>query len=185
MPAVGSRMVPLGTEAPAFELKDVVSGRMRTLSELRSDKATVVMFICNHCPYVKHIQKELASLTSEYIKKGVSFIGINPNDYSRYPEDSPENMKKVAEYFGFEFPYLIDESQSIARAYDAACTPDFFVYDGDLKLVYRGRMDDSTPDNGIPVSGRDLRRALDNILAGKPVDTEQKPSLGCSIKWRE
>ncbi|MCS6843125.1 MAG: thioredoxin family protein [Caldilineales bacterium] len=179
-----STMVPLGTPAPDFTLPDTVSGRTMSLSELRSDKATVIMFICNHCPFVKHVQHELAQLAKDYRPRGVSFIAINSNDIEAYPEDAPDKMKAVAEAVGYTFPYLFDETQEVARAYRAACTPDIFIYDGDLKLAYRGQLDDSRPGNGIPVTGRDVRRALDALLAGQPVDPNQRPSLGCNIKWK-
>lgn len=179
-----SNMLPLGTEAPGFRLPDVISDSERSLEELSSDKATVVMFICNHCPYVKHVQKGLVELANDYIPRGVSFIAINSNDVNKYPDDSPENMKKVAGELGYPFPYLFDETQEVARAYDAACTPDFYVFDKGMRLVYRGQMDDSRPGNGKPVMGKDLRAALDNVLAGQPVSDEQQPSIGCNIKWK-
>lgn len=179
-----SNMVPLGTPAPDFTLPDAVSGRTLSLADLRSDKATVIMFICNHCPFVKHVQHELARLARDYAPKGVSFIAINANDIEAYPEDAPDKMKAVAEAVGYTFPYLFDETQEVARAYRAACTPDIFIYDGDLKLAYRGQLDDSRPGNGIPVTGRDVRRALDALLAGQPVDPNQRPSIGCNIKWK-
>ncbi len=184
MAATPSTMVPLGTPAPDFTLPDTVSGRRLSLAELRSDKATVVMFICNHCPYVKHVQQELVRLANDYIPKGVSFIAINSNDVESYPEDAPDKMKAVAEALGYPFPYLFDETQEVARAYQAACTPDIFIYDGEMKLAYRGQLDDSRPGNGIPVTGRDVRRALDALLAGQPVDPNQRPSIGCNIKWK-
>jgi len=177
-------MLPLGTTAPDFTLRDAVSGLTMGLGELRSDVATVVMFICNHCPYVKHMQQELVRLAGTYRGRGVSFIAINANDADAYPEDAPEKMKEVAEAHGYGFPYLYDESQDVARAYHAACTPDFFVFDGDLKLAYRGQLDDSRPGNDIPVTGGDLRAALDAMLAGEPVSAGQKPSIGCGIKWK-
>lgn len=179
-----SNMLPLGTEAPGFKLPDVISGNERSLEELSSEKATVVMFICNHCPYVKHVQQGLVEVANDYILRGVSFIAINSNDVNKYPDDSPENMKKVAGELGYPFPYLFDETQEVARAYDAACTPDFYVFDKDMKLVYRGQMDDSRPGNGKPVTGRDLRAALDSVLAGQPVSDQQQPSIGCNIKWK-
>ena len=179
-----SKMVALGTEAPGFSLPDVISGEKKSLKDLKSNKGTVVMFICNHCPFVKHVQKGLVSLTRDYIAKGISFIAINSNDIENYPEDSPENMKKEAQKFKYSFPYLFDESQKVAHAYHAACTPDFYVYDKDLKLVYRGQMDDSRPDNGIAVSGKDLRRALDDLLDSRPINPDQRPSIGCNIKWK-
>ncbi len=179
-----SNMLPLGTKAPDFKLHDAVSEKALGLDDLKSDKATVVMFICNHCPYVKHVQKGLVELANDYIPKGVSFIGVNSNDVAKYPEDSPANMKSVALKLGYPFPYLFDETQEVARAYDAACTPDFYVFDADMKLVYRGQMDDSRPGNGKPVTGRNIRDTLDRILSGKPVDSDQIPSIGCNIKWK-
>jgi len=152
MAATPSAMIDLGIDAPKFNLPDVVSGNMLSLNRLKSDKATVIMFICNHCPYVKHIFNELVKLTNEYSKKGITFISISSNDVVNYPEDSPEKMKELAIELGFSFPYLYDESQDVARAYQAECTPDFFVYDKDLKLVYRGQFDDSRPGNNIPVT---------------------------------
>ena len=179
-----SNMLPLGTKAPDFKLHDAVSEKALGLDDLKSDKATVVMFICNHCPYVKHVQKGLVELANDYIPKGVSFIGVNSNDVAKYPEDSPANMKSVALKLGYPFPYLFDETQEVAKAYDAACTPDFYVFDADMKLVYRGQMDDSRPGNGKPVTGRNIRDTLDRILSGKPVDSDQIPSIGCNIKWK-
>lgn len=180
-----SVMVELGTKAPAFTLKDVVSGEQKSLSQLKSDKATVIMFICNHCPFVKHVNKELVRLANDYIPKGISFIAISSNDVENYPQDSPDKMKEVAEEQGYPFPYLYDEIQKVAKAYQAACTPDFYIFDGDLNLVYRGQLDDSRPGNSEPVNGKDIRAALDNILTGKPVDENQKPSIGCNIKWKK
>ena len=180
-----SNMVELGSEAPDFALPDTVSGAMLSLSELKSEKATVVMFICNHCPLVKFIQDALVALGNEYIEKDVSFIAISSNNVETHPDDSPEKMKEVAEQHKYPFPYLYDESQSVARAYDATCTPDFFVYDGDLKLAYRGQLDDARPNSGTEPTGADIRAALDSILSGNPVNGEQKPSVGCNIKWKE
>lgn len=179
-----SNMLPLGTMAPDFTLHDVISGEQRSLEELKSDKATVIMFICNHCPYVKHVQKGLVELANDYIPRGVSFIAINSNDVQNYPDDSPENMKKVAYRLNYPFPYLFDETQQVARSYDAACTPDFYIFDSGMKLVYRGQMDDSRPGNDKPVTGKDIRDALDKILDGEQVDAEQMPSIGCNIKWK-
>ena len=179
-----SNMIPLGTTAPDFTLPDAVSGNDMNLEQLKSDKATVIMFICNHCPYVKHVQKGLVELANDYISKSVSFIAINSNDVDNYPDDSPENMKKDAERFGYPFPYLFDESQQIAKAYDASCTPDFYIFDAELKLVYRGQMDDSRPGNGRPVTGKDIRKALDQILEGQSLSPDQIPSIGCNIKWK-
>ena len=179
-----STMIPLGSEAPDFRLPDVVSGSELSLGDLKSDVATVLMFICNHCPYVKHLQDGLVEVADEYIPKGVSFIAINSNDVENYPDDSPEKMKKVAEEKGYSFPYLFDETQEVAKAYDAACTPDFFVYDRGLRCVYRGQFDDSRPGNGKPVTGKDMRIALDSIVAGEAIGWEQIPSIGCNIKWK-
>lgn len=184
MAATPSNMLELGTLAPDFELPDTVTGKNISLRAMQSEKATVIMFICNHCPYVKHVRQELANLGNDYMPKGVSFLAISSNDVEHYPEDSPENMKKVAEAWELPFPYLYDETQEVAKAYQAACTPDFYIFDGDLQLVYRGQLDDSRPGNNIPVTGQDVRNGLDNILAGKPVDDYQKPSIGCNIKWK-
>jgi len=180
-----SNMIPLGTKAPDFSLLDAVSGETKSLSQLRSDRATVIMFICNHCPFVKHVLDGILQLAHDYIPKGVSFIAINANDYEAYPDDSPENMKKLAQEKAFPFVYLVDETQEVARAYEAACTPDFYVFDGDLSLVYRGQLDDARPGNEVPVTGNDIRAALDAVLAGQPVSDVQKPSIGCNIKWKQ
>ena len=182
MAVTPSTMISLGTKAPDFMLPDTISGVTISLQSI-AGKATVIMFICNHCPFVKHVNKELVRLADDYTPKGISFIAISSNDIVNYPDDSPEKMKGVAKELGYPFPYLYDESQEVARAYDAACTPDFFIYDKDLKLVYRGQLDDSRPSNGIPVTGKDMRAALDNILTGKSISAEQKPSIGCNIKW--
>ena len=179
-----SNMLPLGTPAPDFKLPDTISGKSLSLAELKSDKATVIMFICNHCPFVKHVDEGIVSLAKDYQAKGVSFIAISSNDVENYPQDSPELMKEEAEKVGYTFPYLYDETQQVAKAYDAACTPDFYVFDADLKCAYRGQLDDSRPGNGKPVTGKDLRAALDEILEGKPVSAPQIPSLGCNIKWK-
>jgi len=177
-------MIPLGSLAPDFSLPDTVSGKDVSLSDIRSDAATVVMFICNHCPFVKHIQAELVRLANDYSTKGVSFAAISSNDVANYPADSPDKMKKDAERLGYSFPYLYDKTQAVAKAYDAACTPDFYIFDKELKLTYRGQLDDSRPGSGIPVDGRDMRTALDAMLSGEPVTADQKPSVGCNIKWR-
>ena len=179
-----STMVSLGTRAPDFSLPDTISGQQLSLAELKSPKATVVMFICNHCPFVKHVQPQLVSLANDYQKQEISFVAISSNDIRTHPSDGPEQMKTVSKQFGYPFPFLYDETQQVARAYHAACTPDFFIYDGDLRLVYRGQLDDSRPGNNIPVTGKDIRAALDNILAGKAIAADQKPSLGCNIKWK-
>ena len=180
-----SVMIPLGTPAPSFKLPDVVSGKTLSLNELQSKVATVVLFICNHCPYVKHIQPKLLELINNYQEKGVSFIAINSNDAENYPADNPEKMREEATQKNFSFPYLYDESQQVARAYQAACTPDIYVFDPHLNCVYRGRFDESTPGNGKTVTGQDLREALDNVLSGKPINKDQKPSVGCNIKWKK
>ena len=183
--SVESNMLPLGTKAADFNLRDTISGKMVSLNGIKSKTATIIMFLCNHCPYVKHIQNELTEFVKEYQAKGISFVGISSNDVVTYPEDAPERMKEVAEDVGFTFPYLYDESQDIARAYKAACTPEFYVFDTDLKLVYRGQFDDLIHSLDIPVTGKDLGKALDNIIKGVAVDPNQKPSIGCSIKWKQ
>ena len=181
--AVTSTMLPLGTVAPRFSLPDTRGGTV-ALEDLGKTPALLVMFICNHCPYVKHVQKPLAALVQEYQAKGLAAVGISSNDIGSHPEDGPEQMAKVAREIGYTFPFLYDESQETAKAYRAACTPDFFLFDGERKLVYRGQMDASRPGNDIPVTGADLRRALDAVLAGRPVSGEQRASLGCGIKWK-
>jgi len=185
MSFVESNMFPLGTIAPDFELPDTVSNKNLSLKDLKSDKATVVMFLCNHCPYVIHVNEEIVRIAEDYQAKGVSFIGISSNDVENYPQDGPELMKIHAEKTGYNFPYLYDESQEVAKAYDAACTPDFYIFDKDLKLVYRGRIDDSRPGKDIPLSGKDMRTALDAILNNQAVDEKQYPSGGCNIKWKK
>ncbi|MEM6376574.1 MAG: thioredoxin family protein [Bacteroidota bacterium] len=179
-----SNMLALGTEAPVFSLPDTVSGQTLSLQELKSDKATVVMFLCNHCPYVIYVNEELVSLAREYETKGVQFIGISSNDVERYPQDGPDQMTIHAKKVGYTFPYLYDETQAVAKAYDAACTPDFYVFDGDLKLAYRGRLDEAKPGNDKPLTGKDLRAALDAVLTGGAVTDRQYPSGGCGIKWK-
>jgi thiol-disulfide isomerase/thioredoxin len=178
-------MIDLGTTAPAFTLTDVVSGKEISLSEVKSPIATVIMFICNHCPYVRHINPELVRLSNDYIPKGLSFVAISSNDFISIPDDSPENMARVAHELKYPFPYLVDESQQVAKAYEAVCTPDFFVYDKDMKLTYRGQLDDSRPSNQVPSDGRDMRAALDAILAGGRPSPRQRPSIGCDIKWKK
>jgi peroxiredoxin len=180
-----STMVELGTKAPHFELPDVVSGRTVNLHDFDDKKALLVMFICRHCPYVKHVQQELAQIGKDYQAKSLGIVAICSNDADAYPEDRPESLREQALEVGFNFPYLYDESQDVARAYQAACTPDFYLFDQSRHLVYRGQLDDSRPGNGIPVTGRDLRAAIDAVLNGQPVSAAQKPSVGCSIKWRE
>lgn len=177
-------MMPLGTAAPSFKLPDAVSGNMVSLDDLKSDKATVIMFICNHCPYVKHINSALVQLAGEYMSRGVSFVAISSNDVENYPQDAPDKMTVTAREEGYPFPYLYDETQEVAKSYDAACTPDLYVFDGEMKCAYRGQFDDSRPKNDVPVTGRDLRAALDDVLAGRAVSIEQRPSIGCNIKWK-
>jgi len=177
-------MLPLGTQAPGFELMDIISDKPIKLLDIKSKKATVIMFICNHCPYVLHMIDVLTDVASDYKNKGIQFIAINSNDVENYPDDSPENMKIFAEKHHFTFPYLFDETQNVAKAYDAACTPDFYVFDNLLHLVYRGQFDESRPGNDITVTGKCLKKALDAILAGEKVSEAQQPSLGCNIKWK-
>lgn len=179
-----SNMLPLGTKAPAFTLLDTVSGKNISLHELKSDIATVVMFICNHCPYVIHIQDKLVQVARTYQSKGINFVAISANNAETYPQDGPEAMQQHAKQHSFTFPYLYDETQSVAKAYQAACTPDFYVFDEDLQCVYRGRFDGATPGNSVKVTGEDLTNALDAILSGIPVNQEQHHSLGCNIKWK-
>lgn len=177
-------MLPLGTQAPDFNLTDVVSGQTISLPTLQDKKALLVMFICRHCPFVKHVQNELARLGKDYQSKDIAIVAISANDPVAYPEDAPQSLKEQATQLGFTFPYLFDESQDVAKAYTAACTPDFFLFDADRKLVYRGQLDDSRPDSNIPVTGKDLRAAIEAVLSGQPVNPDQKPSMGCSIKWK-
>jgi peroxiredoxin len=174
----------LGTEAPDFALVDVVSGKMVRRDDFRGKKALLTMFICTHCPYVKHVEKGLAELGKDYAGTPLGIVAISSNDAANYPDDGPAGLTEQAQALGFVFPYLYDESQTVAQAYQAACTPDFFLFDGDLKLVYRGQLDASRPGSGIPVTGKDLRAAIDAVLAGKPVPEDQKPSIGCNIKWK-
>jgi peroxiredoxin len=179
-----SNMIELGTQAPEFTLPDTVSGKKMSIEDVRGPKATVVMFLCNHCPYVIHVNPEIVRLVADYEPKGVGFAGISSNDVENYPQDGPEKMKEHARETGYQFPYLYDETQEVAKAYDAACTPDFYVFDENMTLVYRGRLDDSKPNSGKPLTGKDLRDALDAVLAGKPVAEKQYPSGGCNIKWK-
>lgn len=180
-----STMLPLSTPAPDFELRDVVHDAPISLRSFADDKALLVMFICRHCPYVKHVQTELARLGRDYLDRPVGIVAISSNDADAYPDDHPESLREMAIELGFTFPLCYDETQEVARAYDAACTPDFFVFDQERKLVYRGQLDDSRRSNSIPVTGRDLRAALDAVLAGEKVSGKQVPSIGCNIKWRE
>jgi peroxiredoxin len=176
-------MLSLGTPAPDFRLPDT-SGKTVSLADFRSAPALLVIFMCNHCPYVKHVASGLADLAREYQARGVAIVGINSNDWSQYPDDAPDEMAQEARTRGYTFPYLADESQEAAKAYQAACTPDFFLFDKQRRLVYRGQMDSSRPGNNLPVTGKDLRDALDALLAGGPVTAHQRPSMGCNIKWK-
>lgn len=180
-----SEMIPLGTTAPDFLLQDAVSQKKFSFKDVQGEKATVVMFICNHCPFVIHIREALVKTAQVYQEKGIGFVAISANDVIHYPEDSPEKMAILAQSLGFTFPYLYDETQAVAKAYRAACTPDFYVFDRQQACVYRGRYDESTPGNGLPATGQDLHRALDAILADKSVSAIQYPSMGCNIKWKE
>jgi peroxiredoxin len=183
MALTSSTMLPLGTQAPNFRLPDT-DGKPVGLEDFRQAPATLIIFLCNHCPYVKHIRHELARLAEEYQQKGMAVIGINSNDVANYPEDRPELMAREKAEIGYTFPYLYDETQQVAKAYNAACTPDFYVFDKSRKLAYRGQLDDSRPGNAIAVTGRDLRSALDTVLAGEPAAADQRPSMGCNIKWK-
>lgn len=184
MARVESNMLALGTQAPDFKLLNTVTGNFKTLSDLRGKRGTVIMFICNHCPFVKHVNEEIIRLCNDYRVTGFGFAAISSNDADQYPQDSPTEMRKTARNLGYPFPYLYDETQEIAKAYDASCTPDFYLFDDELKLVYRGQLDNSRPGNGILVNGRDLREAMDNILNNNPQRKDQKPSIGCKIKWK-
>ncbi len=179
-----SSLMPLGTIAPDFNLQDVTSDNDVSLQELKSEIATVIMFICNHCPYVIHIQDKLIEIAHHYMEKNIQFIAINSNDVLSYPEDSPQNMKARAKSLDYPFVYLFDENQSVAKAYQAACTPEFYIFDHNLACIYRGRFDCSTPGNGETVTGDDLRQALNDIMRGNPVNPDQHQSQGCSIKWK-
>jgi peroxiredoxin len=184
MVMTASTMLELGTRAPDFDLHDVISENNVKLSFFEGEKALLVMFICKHCPFVKHVEHELAKLGHDYGKKGVGIVAISSNDAAKHPDDAPAELKHMAKKLGFNFPFLYDETQKVAQAYRAACTPDFFLFDGQLKLVYRGQLDASRPGNTEPVDGKDLRAALDAVLAGKPVSDDQHVSTGCNIKWR-
>ena len=178
-----SKMLPLGTKAPPFELMDTVSEKLLSLNVLKGAKGTVVMFICNHCPFVIHVNPEISKMAKQYQKKGISFLAISSNDVVNYPQDAPHLMKRTAKNAGYTFPYLFDETQAVAKAYDAACTPDFYLFDKDLRLVYRGQLDDSRPQNNIQLTGSDLRKAIEALLHGNEINPVQKPSIGCNIKW--
>jgi peroxiredoxin len=179
-----STMLALGTTAPDFSLPDTVSGQAISLARFAKKKALLVMFICQHCPYVQHVKEALARLGKDYADKEVGIVAISSNDASNYPDDRPEKLKEMAEALGFNFPFCYDETQKVAKAYAASCTPDFFLFDRDRKLVYRGELDDSRPGNGKPVTGRDLRNAIDAVLNNRPLNPNQRPSMGCNIKWR-
>ncbi|MDA0867105.1 MAG: thioredoxin family protein [Cyanobacteria bacterium] len=183
MAMVSSTMLDLGTPAPDFQLPDVVSGETVSLGTFVGKSALLIMFICQHCPFVKHIQQELARLGHDYGPKNVGILAISANDIQTHPQDGPTHLKTMAETLGFTFPYCYDATQAVAKAYTAACTPDFFLFDGNCTLRYRGQLDNSRPGNGLPVTGQDLRTALDQLLAGQPVPTAQVPSIGCNIKW--
>ena len=180
-----STMLALGTTAPDFSLPDVVSGKPIALKSFAGKRALLVMFICRHCPYVQHVKEELGNLGRDYQRKDVGIVAISANDATNYPDDALDKLKAMAKELEFTFPFCYDASQAVAKAYTAACTPDFFLFDAGRKLVYRGQLDDSRPGNGKPVTGRDLRGALDAVLAGEPVSAEQRPSLGCNIKWKQ
>jgi peroxiredoxin len=179
-----STMLPLGTKAPDFSLPEVVTGKTLSLADFDPYAALLVMFICRHCPFVKHLQEAISRFGRDYTGKNLGIVAISANDAVEYPDDRPESLKEMAESLGFTFPYCYDESQETAKAYDAACTPDFFLFDGERKLVYRGQFDDSRPGNDIPVTGSDLRAAADAVLSGSPILKDQKPSIGCNIKWK-
>lgn len=180
-----STMLALGTPAPDFMLPDVVSGKTVALDSFADKKALLVMFICRHCPYVQHVKEELARIGRDYLPQGLGIVAVSANDAAHYPDDAPERLKEMARELGFNFPFCYDESQETAKEYSAACTPDFFVFDGKRRLCYRGQLDDSRPGSGKPVTGRDLRAALDAALEGKPPPADQKPSIGCNIKWKQ
>jgi len=181
---VESVMLPLGTPAPPFKLTDVVSGQVYSLDSFAGKTALLVMFLCRHCPYVKHVEQEIGRIGKDYQDTTLGLISISSNDPVYYPDDAPERLKEMAQRLRFRFPYCFDETQQVAKAYRAVCTPDFYLFDAHRRLAYRGQLDDSRPSNNKPVTGRDLRVAIDAVLAGKPVDRNQKPSIGCSIKWK-
>jgi peroxiredoxin len=181
---VPSVMLPLGTPAPPFSLRDVVSVQVYTLDSFTGKSALLVMFICRHCPYVVHVEQEIAKIGRDYRDRNLGIVAISSNDPAQYPDDAPPRLKQMAERLGFTFPFCFDETQDVAKAYRAACTPDFYLFDRDRRLVYRGQLDDSRPGSNKPVTGRDLRAAIDAVLTGKPVDGKQKASVGCSIKWK-
>jgi len=179
-----STMLALGTQSPDFQLPDVISGEMISLETFKIKKALLVMFICRHCPFIKHIQQHLAQLGQDYLETNLGIVAISANDAEKYPDDAPDRLKEMAEELGFSFPFCFDQSQAIAKAYSAACTPDFFLFDAQRHLVYRGQLDDSRPSNNIPVTGIDLRQAIASVLGDQPINPDQKPSIGCNIKWK-
>jgi peroxiredoxin len=185
MVRTASTMLPLGVSAPAFNLTDVVSGNAISLDTFTGKTALLVMFISVHCPFVKHVQTQLAQIGKDYASQGLGIVGISPNDIEKYPDDAPEHLQALAHAEGFNFPLCCDPSQAVAKVYTAACTPDFFLFDAQRHLAYRGQLDDSRPSNGKPVTGQDLRHAIESLLAGKEVDPNQRPSIGCNIKWIE
>ncbi|WP_047547103.1 thioredoxin family protein [Psychroserpens sp. Hel_I_66] len=184
MARTSSNMLELGTKAPDFELLNTVDDTLVTLDEAKGVKGTLVMFICNHCPFVDHVNPQLVKLAKDYASKGINCIAISSNDVESYPQDGPDKMKTHAIDHDYIFPYLYDQTQDVAKAYKAACTPDFFVFDSELKLVYRGQLDDSRPGNDIELTGADIRTAFDHLLNNKPISEDQKPSIGCNIKWK-
>ena len=179
-----SNMLPLGTIAPGFNLPDTVTDKMVSLDQIIGVNGTLIMFICNHCPFVKHVNSTITQLATNYQAQGIAFIAISSNDVVNYPQDAPELMKQTALLERYSFPYLFDETQAVAKAYEAACTPDFYLFDKNRRLVYRGQLDDSRPGNGIPSTGLDLRNAFEALLNNEPIDSVQKPSIGCNIKWK-
>ena len=182
--AMASSMLPLGTPAAAFELRDVVTGQTYSLNSFSDKSALLVMFICRHCPYVVHVEQELAKIGRDYQNTGLGIVAICSNDSITYPDDAPPKLKEMAQRLNATFPFCYDETQEVAKAYRAACTPDFYLFDQDRRLVYRGQLDESRPGNNKPVTGRDVRTAIESVLAGKPIDSNQRPSIGCSIKWK-
>lgn len=185
MARAASTMLPLGTKAPDFQLPDVVSGKKITLDSFAGKRGLLVMFICRHCPFVKHVQKELAQIGKDYANKDLGMVAISANDAANYPNDAPDSLKEMAQELGFTFPLCYDESQETTQAYTAACTPDFFLFDEKQQLVYRGQLDESRPSNDLPVTGKDLRAALEALLSGEAINSDQKPSIGCNIKWKQ
>jgi peroxiredoxin len=184
MALTASNMLPLGTKAPQFNLIDVKDNQKKSLTDLSGEVGTLVLFICNHCPFVIHVNEQLVKLANDYKKKGINCMAISSNDVVQYPQDGPELMRQHAKDNHYPFPYLYDETQDVAKAYDAACTPDFFLFDSELILVYAGQLDDSRPGNGLPVTGKDLRTAMDALVNNEAIDPDQKPSIGCNIKWK-